>query len=133
MVSRVTGPVAEQSEPLTVCRLSYSRPEEQIIGILKQHEAGRKVPELESEIGVRAATIYIWEWKYGRMDVSDNCRICLRFLPEPQSRLMLDRRIGFDFRWRVGSILVTPSEFFLTLLEAGEVTAAGDAAVRSGA
>ena len=45
--------------------------EEQIIGILKQHEAGRKVPELAREIGVSAATIYTWKSKYGGMDVSD--------------------------------------------------------------
>ena len=45
--------------------------EEQIIGILKQHEAGRKVPELAREIGVSAAAIYTWKSKYGGMDVSD--------------------------------------------------------------
>jgi hypothetical protein len=32
--------------------------EEQIIGVLKQHEAGRKIPELAREIGVSEATIY---------------------------------------------------------------------------
>ena len=31
--------------------------EEQMIGVLKQHEAGRKVPELAREIGVSEATI----------------------------------------------------------------------------
>ena len=45
--------------------------EEQIIGILKQHEAGRKVPELAREIGVSEATIYTWKSKYGGMEVSD--------------------------------------------------------------
>jgi putative transposase len=45
--------------------------EEQIIGILKQHEAGRAVPELAREIGVSAATIYTWKSKFGGMDVSD--------------------------------------------------------------
>jgi putative transposase len=45
--------------------------EEQIIGILKQHEAGRKVPELAREIGVSDATIYTWKSKYGGMEVSD--------------------------------------------------------------
>ena|SRR5579862_3229560 len=45
--------------------------EEQIIGVLKQHEAGRKVPDLAQEIGVSAATIYTWKSKYGGMDVSD--------------------------------------------------------------
>jgi putative transposase len=34
--------------------------EDQIIGVLKRHEAGRKVPELAREIGVSAATIYTW-------------------------------------------------------------------------
>jgi putative transposase len=45
--------------------------EEQIIGILKQHEAGRKVPELARENGISAATIYTWKSKYGGMEVSD--------------------------------------------------------------
>jgi putative transposase len=45
--------------------------EEQIIGILKEHEAGRKVPELARENGISAATIYTWKSKYGGMDVSD--------------------------------------------------------------
>ena len=45
--------------------------EEQIIGVLKQHEAGRKVAELSREIGVSEATIYTWKSKYGGMDVSD--------------------------------------------------------------
>src|SRR5690349_16563478 len=45
--------------------------EEQIIGILKQHEAGRKVPEPAREIGVSEATIYTWKSKYGGMEVSD--------------------------------------------------------------
>ena len=49
--------------------------EEQIIGILKQHEAGRKVPELAREIGVSAATIYTWKSKYGGMDVSEAQRL----------------------------------------------------------
>lgn len=41
--------------------------EEQIIGIPKQHEAGRKVPELAREIGVSEAAIYTWKSKYGGM------------------------------------------------------------------
>jgi putative transposase len=45
--------------------------EEQIIGVPKEQEAGRKVQELAREIGVSAATIYTWKSKYGEMDVSD--------------------------------------------------------------
>ena len=45
--------------------------EEQIIGILKQHEAGRKVAELAREIGVSEGTIYTWKSKYGGMEVNE--------------------------------------------------------------
>lgn len=59
--------------------------EEQIIGILKQHEAGRKVPELAREIGVSEATIYSWKSKYGGMDVSETQR--LKSLEDENRRL----------------------------------------------
>jgi putative transposase len=49
--------------------------EEQIIGVLKQHEAGRKVAELAREIGVSEATIYTWKSKYGGMEVSEAQRL----------------------------------------------------------
>jgi putative transposase len=45
--------------------------EEQIIGILKQHEAGVKTAELRREHGVSAATFYTWKSKYGGMDVAE--------------------------------------------------------------
>jgi len=48
---------------------------EQIIGALKQHEAGRKVQELAREMGVSEATIYTWKSKYGGMDVSEAQRL----------------------------------------------------------
>ena len=44
---------------------------EQIIGVLKQHEAGRTVPDLAREIGVSTATIYTWKSRYGGMEVSE--------------------------------------------------------------
>ena len=59
--------------------------EEQIIGILKQHEAGRKVQELAREIGVSEATIYTWKSKYGGMDVSEAQR--LKSLEDENRRL----------------------------------------------
>jgi len=49
--------------------------EEQIIGVLKQHEAGRKAAELAREIGVSAATIYTWKSKYGGMEVNEAQRL----------------------------------------------------------
>ena len=59
--------------------------EEQIIGILKQHEAGRRVPELAREHGISEATIYTWKSKYGGLDVSDAQR--LRSLEDENRRL----------------------------------------------
>src|ERR1700751_6061681 len=49
--------------------------EEQIIGVLKQHEAGRKVTDLAGEIGVSEATIYTWKSKYGGMEGSEAQRL----------------------------------------------------------
>jgi len=45
--------------------------EEQIIGILKQHEAGVKTADLCREHGISAATFYGWKSKYGGMDMSN--------------------------------------------------------------
>ncbi len=59
--------------------------EEQIIGVLKQMEAGRKVAELAREIGVSEATIYTWKSKYGGMEVSEAKR--LRELEDENRRL----------------------------------------------
>jgi putative transposase len=45
--------------------------EEQIIGILKEHEAGVFVAELCRKHGVSDGSIYKWNAKYGGMDVSE--------------------------------------------------------------
>lgn len=42
----------------------------QIINILKQAEAGAKVPDLCREHGMSDATFYKWRAKFGGMDVS---------------------------------------------------------------
>jgi putative transposase len=42
----------------------------QIIGILKQAEAGTPAPDLCREYGMSSATFYKWRSKYGGMDVS---------------------------------------------------------------
>lgn len=59
--------------------------EEQIIAIVKQCEAGLRVPELAREHGVSAGTIYGWKAKFGGMDVADAKR--LRALEEENRRL----------------------------------------------
>lgn len=40
----------------------------QILSILKQNEAGAKVPDLCREHGISSATFYKWRAKYGGMD-----------------------------------------------------------------
>ncbi len=45
--------------------------EEQIIGILKEHEAGVKTADLCRKHGVSSATFFKWKAKFGGMDVSD--------------------------------------------------------------
>ena len=59
--------------------------EEQIIGVLKQMEAGREVPELARELGVSEATLYTWKSKYGGMEVNEARR--LKELEEENRRL----------------------------------------------
>lgn len=59
--------------------------EEQIIGILKEAEAGAKVTELCRRHGISDATFYTWRQKYGGMAVSEVKR--LRDLEEENRRL----------------------------------------------
>ena len=49
--------------------------EEQIIGILKEHQAGMSAGDLCRRHGISDATFYTWRKKYGGMDVSDAKRL----------------------------------------------------------
>ena len=59
--------------------------EEQIIGVLREHEAGAKTADLARKHGVSEATLYNWKAKYGGMDVSDAKR--LRSLEDENRKL----------------------------------------------
>ena len=59
--------------------------EEQIIEILKQHEAGVKTADLCREHGISEATFYNWKAKYGGLDVSEAQR--LRQMEDENRRL----------------------------------------------
>ena len=59
--------------------------EEQIIGILKQAEAGMKIVDVCRTNGISDATFYTWRSKYGGMTVSEAKR--LRELQEENARL----------------------------------------------
>ena len=49
--------------------------EEQIIRILKEHQAGLGVKELCRQHGISDATFYKWRSKYGGMEVPDAKRL----------------------------------------------------------
>ena len=59
--------------------------EEQIIGILKEHEAGAKCADLCRKHGMSEGTFYNWKSKYGGMTVSEAKR--LRALEEENVKL----------------------------------------------
>lgn len=59
--------------------------EEQIIGILKENEAGLSVDELARKHDVAAGTIYRWRNQYGGMEVNELKK--LKGLEEENRRL----------------------------------------------
>ena len=64
-------------------RSRYSQ--EQIIGILKEHQAGIGVAELCRRHGISDATFYTWRSKYGGLEVSEARR--LKTLEDENARL----------------------------------------------
>lgn len=59
--------------------------EEQIVGVLKEAEAGRKVQDLCRRHGISEQTLYRWKAKYGGLDVSEARR--LKVLDDENRRL----------------------------------------------
>lgn len=59
--------------------------EEQIIGVLKEQEAGVKTADLARKHGISEATVYNWKARYGGMEVSEAKR--LRQLEEENAKL----------------------------------------------
>ncbi|CDL00991.1 Insertion element ISR1 uncharacterized 10 kDa protein A3 (modular protein) [Magnetospirillum gryphiswaldense MSR-1 v2] len=75
--------------------------EEQIIGILKEQEAGHATADVCRKHGISSATFYKWKAKYGGLEVSEAKR--LKALEEENARLkkllaeaMLDNAILKD-------------------------------------
>ena len=59
--------------------------EEQIIGILREQEAGASTAEVCRKHGISSATFYKWKAKYGGLAVSDARR--LKALEDENARL----------------------------------------------
>jgi putative transposase len=79
--------------------------EEQIIGVLREQEAGMKVSELCRKHGIAEPTFYAWKAKFGGMSVADAKR--LKQLEEENARLkkllaeaMLDNAVLKDITAR---------------------------------
>lgn len=49
--------------------------EEQIIAVLREHEAGAKPADLARKHGISEATLYNWKAKYGGLDGSEARRL----------------------------------------------------------
>jgi len=59
--------------------------EQQIVGVLKESEAGAKTADLCRKHGVSPATFYKWKSKFGGMEVSDVAK--MRGLEDENRRL----------------------------------------------
>lgn len=59
--------------------------QDQIIGILKEHQAGASAADLCRRHGISDATFYTWRSKYGGMEVSEARR--LKALEEENAKL----------------------------------------------
>lgn len=59
--------------------------EEQIIGILREHEAGGKTADICRKHGISSATFYQWKAKYGGLEVSEARR--LKVLDDENAKL----------------------------------------------
>ena len=59
--------------------------EEQVIGILREQDAGAKTSDVCRRHGISSATFYKWKAKYGGLDVSDAKR--LKSLEDENSKL----------------------------------------------
>jgi putative transposase len=88
--------------------------EEQIISILKEHEAGVPAAELCRRHGVSEQSIYRWKSKFGGMEVSDAKR--LKELEDENRRLKrmvadlsLDKQMLEDVIGKNGSACVEAS------------------------
>ncbi len=81
--------------------------EAQIVGILKQHEAGMGTKELCRQHGFSVTTFYKWKSKFGGMEVSDVAK--MRALEDENRRL---KRIVADQVLHIDTLKIAASGNF---------------------
>jgi putative transposase len=84
--------------------------EEQIIAVLKEHEAGAKTADLARKHGISEATFYNWKSKFGGLDVSEARR--LKAIESENAKLTLRFRHGHPSRRDTRSICRIAKDFF---------------------
>jgi len=71
--------------------------ETQIVGILKEHEAGIATKDLCRKHGVSPATFYSWKAKFGGMEVSDVAKMkALEDENRRLKRIVADQALNID-------------------------------------
>ena len=88
--------------------------EEQIIGIVKEHQAGLGAKELCRKHGISDATFYKWRSKYGGMEVSDARR--LKTLESENAKL---KKMLAEQMMDVATLKEMPGKNFLSPVRGG--------------
>jgi putative transposase len=81
--------------------------ESQIVGILKEHEAGQATKDVCRRHGISETTFYKWKAKFGGMEVSDVAK--MRALEDENRRL---KRIVADQALHIDTLKIAASGNF---------------------
>ena len=81
--------------------------ETQIVGILKEHEAGQATKDVCRRHGISETTFYKWKAKFGGMEVSDVAK--MRALEDENRRL---KRIVADQALHIDTLKIAASGNF---------------------
>jgi putative transposase len=93
--------------------------ESQIVGVLKEHEAGTPTKDLCRRHGISPATFYAWKAKFGGMEISDVAK--MRALEDENRRL---KRIVADQALHIDTLKIATSGKLLTPVQKRRVVQA---------